>query len=84
MPLNHILVDWACAKIRASETVPNAELRDAIRQKLKGCREISYGEIAKVADQSGRTTLATMLLDYEPRPESQVRQLISMRSPSLR
>ena len=134
MPLNHILVDWACAKIRASEKVPDAELRDAIRTKLKGCRvrtvphtakdralyytactrasgacghvrfafafslllsfihlcvpplpplpkEISYGEIAKVADQSGRTLLATMLLDYEPRPESQVRQLISMREP---
>ena len=38
MPLNHILVDWACAKIRASEKVPDAELREAIRTKLKGCR----------------------------------------------
>ena len=47
MPLNHILVDWACAKIRASEKVPDAELRDAIRTKLKGCRVRTVPHTAK-------------------------------------
>eukprot|EP00941_MAST-03F_sp_MAST-3F-sp1_P000467 g467.t1 len=44
---------------------------------------ISYARIAAVADSIGRRNLATMLLEYESKPSSQVPMLLSMQEDAL-
>jgi len=48
---------------------------------LKNAPGISYARIASTAHVAGKKELATMLLDYEPKPDSQVPLLISMNQP---
>lgn len=41
-------------------------------EKLRPCGQISYADVARAAERSGRRRLATMLLDLEPLASDQV------------
>ncbi|CCL98206.1 uncharacterized protein FIBRA_00200 [Fibroporia radiculosa] len=91
-----VLKHWACAKIVRSKPTATGSGKDA---ELDGddavCRSIvekfekmgdgnaSYADIAKRAWEVGRATLATKLLDHEPRASDQVPLLLSMKEDRL-
>ncbi|KAH3746297.1 vacuolar protein sorting-associated protein 16 [Pelomyxa schiedti] len=77
LPVQRVLLGWACEKVQASPTdLP--ELSRDIYDKLKEYPGISYARIASVAYQSSKKSLATKLLDYEPRAAEQVPLLLRM------
>jgi len=66
-------VDWACAKVSASGSTPDEELRDALRAKLADqAGGVRYAAIAAHAQGLGRPRLATLLLEHETRAGEQV------------
>ena len=65
-----VLVHWACAKVRTR--IPDAEVHDAIVERLGSTPGISFAEVASTAHRCGRSQLATMLLEHEPRAADQV------------
>lgn len=67
-----VLIHWACQKVRHAGDLSDEAVRDQIRDNLKTYATISYREIASVAYSMGRTKLATMLLEFEPRPADRV------------
>ncbi|KAI0052144.1 vacuolar assembling/sorting protein VPS16 [Auriscalpium vulgare] len=92
LPPDNVLKHWATAKILKSKPVPGATGKDAdmtgdeevsrgIVEKFEklGGIGVSYADIAKKAWEVGRTGLATMLLDHEPRASDQVPLLLSMK-----
>ncbi|WVR04982.1 hypothetical protein IAU60_001994 [Kwoniella sp. DSM 27419] len=90
-----VLSHWAAAKIaRSSQKSRDPSERGegdeeticaAIVQKFEkeGERGVSYAEIAKKAWESGRTRLATMLLDHEPRAAEQVPLSLQMKEEKI-
>ncbi|CAM9451898.1 unnamed protein product, partial [Discosporangium mesarthrocarpum] len=85
---DRVAVHWACRRIATAASgagggdeggeggggrVSDEELREAVVEKLRPCGQISYVEVAKAAEASGRRRLATMLLDYEPLATDQAR-----------
>lgn len=54
-----------------------------IVDKLQDQADVSCADIAQSAWSSGRPTLATKLLDYEPRASKQVPLLLSMKEDDL-
>ncbi len=61
-------MDWACAKVSASGSTPDEELRDALRAKLADqAGGVRYAAIAAHAQGLGRPRLATLLLEHETR-----------------
>ncbi|KAH9833258.1 vacuolar protein sorting-associated protein 16 [Rhodofomes roseus] len=91
-----VLKHWACAKIVRSKPTATGAGRDAeldgddavcrsIVEKFEslGRGEVSYADIAKRAWEVGRATLATKLLDHEPRASDQVPLLLSMKEDKL-
>ncbi|KAH3767787.1 vacuolar protein sorting-associated protein 16 [Pelomyxa schiedti] len=77
LPVQRVLLGWACEKVQAS-TTDSPELSRDIYDRLKEYPGISYARIASVAYQSSKRTLATKLLDYEPRAAEQVPLLLRM------
>ncbi|ORX39657.1 Vps16, C-terminal region-domain-containing protein [Kockovaella imperatae] len=79
-----VLKHWATAKISHAREM-DGQTDEAICQAIvakfekEGERSVSYAEIAKKAWESGRTTLATMLLDHELRAAEQVPLLLQMK-----
>lgn len=57
------------------DNVSNRDLCDAIHSKLATCKEVSYAGVARAASDAGRSELAIMLLECEPRASDQVRPL---------
>ncbi|EPQ52133.1 vacuolar assembling/sorting protein VPS16 [Gloeophyllum trabeum ATCC 11539] len=91
-----VLKHWACAKILRSkpsatgsgknaELTGDSEVCRMIVDKFEklGGGGVSYADIAKKAWEVGRTSLATKLLDYEPRASDQVPLLLSMKEDRL-
>ncbi|EGC36173.1 hypothetical protein DICPUDRAFT_32286 [Dictyostelium purpureum] len=70
--LNH----WACTKVRTD--IPDQELSQIIIKKLESVPGISFANIASQAFLSGRSKVATKLLEYEPKAAEQVPPLIKM------
>ncbi|KAK9786074.1 hypothetical protein WJX73_008313 [Symbiochloris irregularis] len=73
-----VLVHWACAKITASQDVPDDKLMAVLEAKLKGRQGMQYAAIAAHARSLGRTSLAASLLDREPRASEQVPLLLNL------
>ncbi|GAV88113.1 Vps16_C domain-containing protein/Vps16_N domain-containing protein [Cephalotus follicularis] len=73
-----VIMHWACSKITASLTIPDATLLEILLDKLKLCKAISYAAVAAHADKSGRRKLAAMLVEHEPRSSKQVPLLLSI------
>ncbi|KAG2326496.1 hypothetical protein Bca52824_009224 [Brassica carinata] len=67
-----VIMHWACAKITASSSTPDAHLLEILLDKLQLCRGISYAAVATHADNCGRRKLAAMLVKHEPRSTKQV------------
>ncbi|WVF72368.1 hypothetical protein IAT40_007183 [Kwoniella sp. CBS 6097] len=90
-----VLKHWATSKIARSSqngvdpgergTGDDESICRAIVEKFEkeGERGVSYAEIAKKAWESGRTRLATMLLDHEPRAAEQVPLLLQMKEENI-
>lgn len=66
MPYDFVLVDWACEKVRCDGDFSAAQLCCLVREKLAN-HAVSYAQIAWSAFQAGRSELACLLLQYEPR-----------------
>ena len=79
---NRVLIHWASAMVKQGRGDEH-ELCNAIVQKLHSVPGISYAEIASTAFKSGRPSLATRLLDYEPRAADQIPLLICMRQEEI-
>lgn len=77
LPLNKIYVHWASQKVKASGG-DDENIRDIVVDRLKGKHGISFEIIARAAYEEGRGTLATSLLNHEPRAGKQVPLLLSM------
>ncbi|CAA7052189.1 unnamed protein product [Microthlaspi erraticum] len=73
-----VIMHWACAKITASPSTPEAHLLEILLDKLQLCRGISYAAVATHADNCGRRKLAAMLVEHEPRSTKQVPLLLSI------
>ncbi|XP_065851815.1 protein VACUOLELESS1 [Euphorbia lathyris] len=73
-----VIMHWACSKITASLSIPDATLLDILLDKLKLSKGISYAAVAAHADKSGRRKLAAMLVENEPRSSKQVPLLLSI------
>ncbi|CAE6465863.1 unnamed protein product [Rhizoctonia solani] len=89
-PPDTVLKHWACAKIAKSGKIKaedpdapadraDADVCRAIVDKFRATPGASFADIAKRAWELGRGKLATMLLDYEPRPGEQVPLLLQMK-----
>ena len=72
IPPDFVLISWACQKVRHAGELSDEAVRDQIRDNLKNYSSISYRGIASVAFGVGRTRLATMLLEFEPRRADRV------------
>ncbi|KAH8987853.1 vacuolar assembling/sorting protein VPS16 [Lactarius akahatsu] len=96
LPPDNVLKHWASAKITKSKPIASGTGKDAemagdeevsraIVEKFEklGGASVSYAEIAKKAWEVGRTRLATMLLDHEPRASDQVPLLLLMKEDRL-
>ncbi|RKP25059.1 vacuolar protein sorting protein vps16 [Syncephalis pseudoplumigaleata] len=82
LPTNDIMVDWACNKIKRLNLEEEA-VAHVILSKLSDYPGLSYVEMAKTAYKMGKTKLATMLIDHEPRASDQVPLLLNMNEPQL-
>ncbi|KAK8870008.1 hypothetical protein IAR55_000578 [Kwoniella newhampshirensis] len=90
-----VLKHWAMAKISRSSSKgvdpsdrgagDDEAICQAIVDKFEreGEKGVSYAEIAKKAWEAGRTRLATMLLDHEPRAAEQVPLLLQMKEDKI-
>merc|ERR1712137_1152682 len=76
-----VLTHWACSKVKTDQ--PDRIILQEISEKLKSIPGISYAGIASTAYKYGKSTLATQLLDFEPRAADQVPLLISMAQDEL-
>ncbi|KAF2161409.1 hypothetical protein M409DRAFT_69767 [Zasmidium cellare ATCC 36951] len=76
LPVDRIYVHWARQKVRSSDADQDNICEEIIR-KLNGKRGISFEEVARAAYDDGRDTLATKLLEHEPRAGKQVPLLMS-------
>lgn len=77
LPPNKVYVNWASQKVKSSGGDDEA-VRDIVVERLKGKHGISFETIARAAYDEGRGSLATSLLNYEPRAGKQVPLLLRM------
>eukprot|EP01029_Cantina_marsupialis_P017194 TRINITY_DN3859_c0_g1_i6.p1 TRINITY_DN3859_c0_g1~~TRINITY_DN3859_c0_g1_i6.p1 ORF type:complete len:609 (+),score=89.01 TRINITY_DN3859_c0_g1_i6:60-1829(+) len=78
---NKVLVHWAIEKIRSKEydqSLSDEALKNEILNIVKESPDLSFAEIASQANASGRTKLAALLLQREPRFADQVPPLLLM------
>ncbi|KAL0240233.1 hypothetical protein I308_106782 [Cryptococcus tetragattii IND107] len=89
-----VLKHWAIARITRSNkgvdpsdrgVIEDEQVCEAIVEKFEkeGEKGVSYAETAKKAWEAGRTRLATMLLDHEPRAAEQVPLLLQMKQDKI-
>ncbi|MCJ1310118.1 hypothetical protein MMC25_003779 [Agyrium rufum] len=82
LPTERIYVHWASQKVRSSSE-PDDVICATVVERLKDRRGISFESIAKTAYDDGRPSLATQLLNHEPRAGRQVPLLLSMEEDSI-
>jgi hypothetical protein len=74
-----VLIHWACVKVdEALPMTTDEELRDALQEKLRQAKNISYRKIARVAANTKRPLLAAMLLDFEPLASNRTNMLLEL------
>ncbi|KAG9024451.1 hypothetical protein FRB95_011464 [Tulasnella sp. JGI-2019a] len=80
-----VLRHWAVEKIKRSKPEDeDAVVCQTIVDKFRDAgRAVSYAEIAQKAWESGRASLATMLLNHEPRAADQVPLLLTMKEDTV-
>lgn len=81
-----VLKHWAQAKIesyKGDSANEEDEICRAIVEKLSEMRDVSCADVALTAWNKGRGTLATKLLNHEPRASKQVPLLLSMKEYDL-
>lgn len=74
---SRILSHWAMYKVRNKQSDDDQIARE-IHAKVGYTPGVSYSDIANKAAECGRKSLATKLLDYEPRASEQVPLLIKL------
>ncbi|KAI8900653.1 Vps16, N-terminal region-domain-containing protein [Globomyces pollinis-pini] len=77
-----VLIQWACHQVKQSVEDDEFVSR-AIFDKLSETAGVSYYEVAKEAHNSGRTKLATRLLEFEASAADQVPLLLRMNQNEL-
>lgn len=79
-PCGQVLLHWACEKIRskAATAQTDEQLCEAILEKFCGRPGVGYAEVARVAAETFRPHLATLLLNHEPRGHAQVEVLLQL------
>jgi len=77
LPVDRIYVHWARQKVRKSADDEETICAEIV-EKLSTKRGISFEEIAQAAYEEGRGSLATSLLENEPRAGKQVPLLLSV------
>jgi len=79
-PRDHVLFHWACERIRHARgsSCTDDQLCAAVLSKFQGCPGIGYAEVARVAAETHRPHLATMLLSHEPRSNAQIKVLLQL------
>lgn len=82
LPVDRIYVHWARQKVLSSSTDEDSICEEIVR-KLNGKRGISFEEVARAAYEDGRETLATRLLEHEPRAGKQVPLLLNVGEESI-
>ncbi|KAI9595625.1 Vps16, N-terminal region-domain-containing protein [Syncephalis fuscata] len=82
LPIDDIMVDWACNKVKRLNLDEETVAR-VILNKLSAYPGLSYVEVAKTAYRMGKTKLATMLIEHEPRAVDQVPLLLNMNEAQL-
>ncbi|KAF2835369.1 vacuolar protein sorting-associated protein 16 [Patellaria atrata CBS 101060] len=82
LPTDRVYVHWASQKVRVS-TEDEESICRLIVKRLDGKRGVSFEQIAKAAYDEGRATLATELLNYEPRAGKQVPLLLDMKEDTI-
>ncbi|CAK3796004.1 hypothetical protein MYCGRDRAFT_68201 [Lecanosticta acicola] len=82
LAVDRIYVHWARQKVRSSSTDEDSICAEIVR-KLNGKRGISFEEVARAAYDEGRGSLATELLEHEPRAGKQVPLLLSIGEESI-
>ncbi|KZV75893.1 vacuolar protein sorting-associated protein 16 [Peniophora sp. CONT] len=88
LPPDAVLKHWAAAKI-AHARGPGADVDEEVCRSIVAKFEelggggVSYAEIARRAWEVGRSALATLLLDHEPRAADQVPLLLAMQEDGL-
>lgn len=75
-----VLFHWACQKIKQKKGagLTDEELYRAILDKFAARPGVGYAEVARVAAETYRPHLATMLLNHEPRGHAQVQILLQL------
>ena len=77
LPTDKIYIHWASQKVRTSSEDEDAICKTVV-QKLSDKKGVSFEIISRAAYDEGRGSLATQLLDHEPRAGKQVPLLLSM------
>lgn len=77
-----IYIHWASQKVRTA-TEDEDTICNAVVKKLSDKNGVSFETIARAAYDEGRVSLATQLLNHEPRAGKQVPLLISMDKDNL-
>ena len=77
LPTDRIYVHWASTKVKVGAEDDEATCRLVV-ERLSGKPGISFEEIARAARHEGRFSLATELLNHEPRGGRQVPLLLEM------
>eukprot|EP00760_Papus_ankaliazontas_P021954 PhM_4_TR18771/c0_g1_i1/m.58888/K20180/VPS16; vacuolar protein sorting-associated protein 16 len=81
--VDKVLVHWACLKVSTSGRMCDDDVRSQIVGKLQQCPGVSFAKVASTAYKVGRTNLAIMLLNEEPKAAEQVPLLLEMNQPTL-
>lgn len=82
IPTDCIYIHWACMKVKVSADDEDSICR-MITTRLSEKRGISFEKIAQTAYDEGRGSLATRLLNSEPRAGRQVPLLLSMKEDEI-
>lgn len=59
--LSQVLLHWACAKISACSSLPDAPLKELLTEKLKKCPAVRFAALAAHAQVRGRLRVRCVL-----------------------
>jgi len=82
LKVEKVLVHWACLKVSTSRS-SDEDVRNQIVTKLQQCPGVGFAGVASTAFKAGKTQLAIMLLNEEPKAAHQVPLLLEMRKATI-
>eukprot|EP01127_Copromyxa_protea_P012863 TRINITY_DN3386_c0_g4_i1.p1 TRINITY_DN3386_c0_g4~~TRINITY_DN3386_c0_g4_i1.p1 ORF type:complete len:829 (-),score=130.60 TRINITY_DN3386_c0_g4_i1:29-2515(-) len=74
---DHVLIHWAITKVQQTQGSAQSIVQQIV-EKFSAVPGISYSTVANEAHRCDRDDIATLLLDYEPRPSHQVPLLLTI------